>query len=347
MKDEVFGSKLHHLSQKSLPIYPGSLQAQMIMRSAPSEEPRRKVYLAANSSAPKQIRLLEDMCRARAELAALVGKESYAHMTLGDKMAKTPGEFQRRIYKLYMSDNKVENVHEFLETLLDHTRPHAKEALMALSLRKKAHLGINEIPTIQAWDKDYYCPPEPPAPPIPLPPLTVGTVFMGLSRLFYHLYGVSLRPVSVAAGEVWHADAQKLEVVDESGELLGWIYADIFARREKPAGAAHYTVRCSRRTDDDDVEGDIKGLPADVEALCKLSEEFEANKQFPQRDGTTFQLPLVVLLCDFATSRSSSGSHVLEWHEVTTLFHEMGHAMHCKLTDPVVSDCMSDSSIQR
>src|ERR1700753_538717 len=131
-------------------------------------------------------------------------------------------------------------------------RPNAKGALLKLGRRKQKHLDTSQNPIIQPWDRDYYCPPEPPAPPIALPPLTLGTVFMGLSRLFRHLYGISLRPVGVTSGEVWHSDVTKLEVVDEQKGVIGWIYADLFARRGKLSGAAHYTVRCSRRTDDDD-----------------------------------------------------------------------------------------------
>lgn len=77
-------------TQRDLQIYPGSLQAQMIMRSAPQEDPRRRLFIASNSSTPEQIRILEQLLRTRGELARLVGSESYAHMSLDDKMAKSP-----------------------------------------------------------------------------------------------------------------------------------------------------------------------------------------------------------------------------------------------------------------
>ncbi|KAI0257186.1 hypothetical protein BJV78DRAFT_1160799 [Lactifluus subvellereus] len=256
LKDFGLGSRLQlqsRFTQRDLLIYPGSLQAQMIMRFAPGEEPRRKVYIAANSSAPEQIEVLEALLRTRGQLARL--------------------------------------------------------ALHALSLRKQTHLNTDILPVIQAWDRDYYCPPEPPAPPIPLPPLTLGT-------LFESLYGVTLRPVELAPGEVWHSDVKKLEVVDETDGLLGWIYTDLFARRNKSSGAAHYTVRCSRRTDDDD------------EAARRTLRDFEARgrHRFP---GGVFQLPVVVLLTEFSRPPTlAGGPAVLEWHEVLTLFHEMGHAMH-------------------
>ncbi|KAK7058376.1 Mitochondrial intermediate peptidase [Paramarasmius palmivorus] len=312
LKDQGMGVRLQlqaRFTQRDLMVYPGSLQAQMIMRSAPSEEPRRKLYIGAHSSTKEQLEILETLLRKRAELAQLVGRRSYADLTLDTKMAKSP-----------------ENVVSFLDALMDHQRPAAKSALHALSLRKQSHLNLPTTPTIQAWDRDFYCPPEPPVPPIPLPPLTVGTVFMALSRLFKHLYGISLRPVVPESGEVWHSDVCKLEVVDEDKGIVGWIYADLFARRGKASGAAHYTVRCSRRTDDDDESGD---LPLEDPESIRDSVHFEATKRhrIPGADGV-YQLPLVVLLCEFTRPSVNKGPTVLEWHEVSTLFHEMGHAMH-------------------
>lgn len=154
---------------------------------------------------------------------------------------------------------------------------------------------------------------------------------MALSRLFTSLYGISLRLADVTYGEVWHTDVRKLEVVDEEAGVLGVIYADLFARRGKPSGAAHYTVRCSRRTDDDDELGDFRNASEHDHAVAELSREFEAAHRRPLkgREGT-FQLPVVVLLCEFARPTIGRGATVLEWHEVLTLFHEMGHAMHCK-----------------
>ncbi|KAJ7631141.1 mitochondrial intermediate peptidase [Roridomyces roridus] len=311
-KDLGLGVRLERRAQftkRDLQIYPGSIQAQMIMRSAPNEEPRRRLYIASNTSTPEQLDSLESLLRKRAELAQLVGKPSFAHMVLDDKMAKSPG-----------------NVVHFLDALMDHTRPAARSALRALSQRKAAHINTSSsLPIIQAWDRDFYCPPEPPAPPIALPPLTLGTVFMALSRLFKHLYGISLRPVDVTSGEVWDSEVTKLEVVEEGKGVIGWIYADIFARRGKASGAAHYTVRCSRRIDNDDEAGDL--LNPEMEEHIQQSRSFEAVKRqkLPGQDGV-YQLPLVVLVCDF--SRPSWKATVLQWHDVMTLGHEMGHAMH-------------------
>lgn len=212
---------------------------------------------------------------------------------------------------------------------MQHTAPHARGALRSLSARKQAHLNTAPWPIVQAWDRDLYCPPEAPAPPVALPPLTLGTVFMGLSRLFQHLYGVSLRPAEVGPGEIWHSDVRKLEVIDEEAGVIGWIYADLFARRGKASGAAHYTVRCSRRIDDDDSAGDTLGTPIQEDPALKFG---TSQRRRVRGQVGVHHLPVVVLLCEFARPSISRGGTVLEWHEVTTLFHEMGHAMHCKWT---------------
>jgi intermediate peptidase len=154
---------------------------------------------------------------------------------------------------------------------------------------------------------------------------------MGLSRLFRSLYGVSLRPADVAPGQTWHEDVRKLEVVDEDNQILGYIYADLFARRGKAGGAAHYTVSCSRRTDDDDETGDFPSEEISNDPLIAISRDFGSTHRRPirGREGI-YQIPVVALLCDFSRSSAWRAATTLEWHQVLTLFHEMGHAMHCE-----------------
>jgi intermediate peptidase len=77
--------------RKSLQVHPGSAEAQVIMHSPNEDLARQKLYLAANSSTREQLGILERLLRARAELARSSGKESFAHMVLSDKMAKSPG----------------------------------------------------------------------------------------------------------------------------------------------------------------------------------------------------------------------------------------------------------------
>lgn len=302
-------------------IAPNSWAAQMILRRAPSELARKIVYEGTYREDRARVDVLEDLLRKRGELAKVLGKDSWAEVALGDKMAKTP-----------------ENVMDFLTSLSQHHRPSALADidLLATIKQKDVHATPtrSESTTINAWDRDYYSERymmtlSPGSRMYPISPyFSAGTIIQGLSRLFSRLYGIRFVPCEMRPGESWHPDIRKLNVVDEQGELVGVIFFDLFSRPGKPAAAAHYTVRCSRRIDDDDPEGDM--LPADWDwSKGMTGVEDHAGVNVRGRDGK-YQLPLVVLTTDFSPPTIQDGPSLLSWPEVETLFHEMGHAVHCK-----------------
>ena len=156
------------------------------------------------------------------------------------------------------------------------------------------------------------------------PYFSIGTVIQGLSRLFTSIFGVSFRFEEPSADELlWHPSVRKLVVHDEQQGQLGHIYCDLLAREGKPQGAAHYTVRCARRTDNDDVKGDELYADGAMPAGC-IEPGSDARSGSPGR----WQLPTIVLSCDF--QETGMGKVYLSWHETETLFHEVGHAIHCK-----------------
>lgn len=217
---------------------------------------------------------------------------------------------------------------------------------------KRKHAGSSSASgDFEPWDRDFYAEHylrslalSSPGSNVSISSFfSVGNVFSGLSRMLSSLYGIRLRPAALQAGEAWNDDVVKLEVVEEdSGSpggqaIIGTVYADLFSRAGKPPSAAHYTVRCSRRIDDDDAVGDFTfgRLPDGSELGPKMGQpggpasplEIEGRRN-PGRQGT-YQTPIVVLLCDFVRPTSSSGGpSLLGWTEVETLFHEMGHAIH-------------------
>lgn len=212
--------------------------------------------------------------------------------------------------------NEIENVEHFLLALQKHLHPATVQLVESIRRQKSAREANALGQPVQPWDRDYYLPSTITRVPPLLPSVTVGTTLRALSRLFTHLYGISLRPSNIASGEVWSEDVQKLEVVDESYGTIGWIYTDLLERDGKHHGAAHFTVQCSRKLN---------------------SEETDAAQRSPERIGSAvqtkdglWQLPIVVLVCSFSRDQNSQGAEILEWNDVKTLFHEMGHAMHCK-----------------
>ena len=306
-------------------VTPGSWEAQMIARYAREGEARRLVHVGGMRAEPDRVGVLERMLKERAELAGVLGKDNWAEVVLTDKMAKTPT-----------------NVMGFLSSLANHHKPAAAADVAMLQRLKATSLTGNHyanddgastahLPPLSAWDRDFYSEryvmslsPSASLPPIS-PYFSTGTALLGLSRLFTRLYGISFRPAPIAPGEAWHPSVRRLDVVDENKGTIGAIYCDLFSREGKPPSAAHYTVRCSRRVDDDDMEGD--GLPdgwSDGRGPGLDAEGVEIRG----RQGK-YQLPIVVLTTDFGTVERGQPA-LLGWNDVETLFHEMGHAIHCK-----------------
>ncbi|KAI8928432.1 hypothetical protein BC831DRAFT_448668 [Entophlyctis helioformis] len=305
--------------------------ASTVLRMARSDETRKRMFTAMNSASPHQLAVLHDMLEKRAELAALLGKKSYGHMYLVDKMAETP-----------------ENVWSFLDSLAQANRPLADAEIARIAAIKRVHTGRDE--PVRAWDRYYYTPfltshPVDVKSPGPADPLhmaravptgsenlaeyfTVGATFQGLSDVFKALYGITLEPGDVLPGEIWHDDIRKLHVVHETEGRLGTIYCDLFQRESGSGGgrkyenAAHFTVRCSRRLDDDHV--DEGSVPPGLGVM--------GNPQNEKRlaDGRVYQMPIVVLVMNFARPLQGRPG-CLNLQEVDTLFHEMGHAMHSML----------------
>ena len=228
----------------------------------------------------------------------------------------------------------VENVRAFLDSLLAVSKPKALEAIKYVALKKKKREMPNATqhskpPALQLWDRDAYFPSQAPAPVITMHKLTIGLAIAAFSRFLQHVYGMHLEAADVCSGEVWHPEVRKVNVRDENGEVVGWIYFDLFNRAGKPGGACHYTVRCSRRVDLDDAAGDFVhsepgAFTPQVEDGFVLSAEAHESKT---REGL-HQRPVAVIVCDLF----QTGFSELKWNDVVTLWHELGHAMHCGWT---------------
>ena len=237
-----------------------------------------------------------------------------------------------------------ESVQGFLDALERHNRPLAERDLETLRKVKAVQFAQTDAGQrgdsarkINAWDRDFLTDltgsTTSPLPDVS-PFFSVGTCFAGLSRLFQSLYGIRFEVEEPQVGEVWAEGVRKLKVLDEEEGRIGTIYCDLFAREGKAPGAAHYTVRCSRRVDDDDVEGDFEGKSfAIVDGVEVQRSEMEGivvePTEYRGRPGK-HQEPVVVLVCAFGNSEGAGKAPAfLQWHEVETLAHETGHALHC------------------
>jgi oligopeptidase A len=122
------------------------------------------------------------------------------------------------------------------------------------------------------------------------------TVLDALFDLSDRLFGVTIR---AADGHVpvWHGDVRYFEILDEGETVIASFYLDPYSRPETKRGGAW-------------MDG--------------------ARPRYPLPNGTVLP-PAAYLVCN-QTRPTGKGPSLMTLNEVTTLFHEFGHALHHLLT---------------
>lgn len=324
--DPLAAKKITRWGTTSLPT--AGPYATLALKTVQNPDVRREVYMANRTASKDSIARVEQLIMARAELAKLSGYQSFAHLTLSDKMAKTP-----------------EAVNQFLEAMAARNKPLVNNDLQELLDLKKADARQgNFAGEITAWDRAYYtrmlrstlyAGSNRPA-DVLSSYFSLGTVMQGLSRIFSRLYGIRLVPHAPLPGETWNDDVRRLDVVDETEGHIAVLYCDLFQRPNKSPNPAHFTLRCSREISvaeileiDPVLASSLHNTPLNTLADA-LNDGMAVNRN--PATAAINQLPTIAFICDFPRPPpSSSQPTLLTFRQLSTLFHEMGHALHSML----------------
>jgi peptidyl-dipeptidase Dcp len=191
--------------------------------------------------------IIAEMVALRAERAALLGYETFAHYRLDDAMAKTPAA-----------------VRGLLEQVWAPARARALVDRDELARLAQAEGGNFEF---AAWDWRYYaeklrklkCDVDEAA---VKPYLQLDHIIEGAFFTANKLFGLSFaRRTDVP---VWHPDVAVWEVHDAQGRHRGVFFGDYFARSSKRSGAWMTTLR-----DQEKLLGDIRPLVVNVMNFAK------------------------------------------------------------------------------
>ncbi len=224
--------------------------------------------------------LIDKILKLRAELADLLSFNNYAELSLATKMASS-----------------TEEVLSFLNELAAQGTPLATQEMMELQLFAKEQ-GLNS--PLQPWDIAYYSEKlrqekydynsETLRHYFPLPKVLDGLLSL-LEKLF------SIQFTQHEKFDTWHSDALLYSIKNKKGDILAYLYLDLYARSTKQQGAW-----------------------AD-----------ECRPRYKDAAGNS-HVPVSFVVCNF--SRPSSETPSLLTHEdIMTLFHEFGHALHHSLTE--------------
>lgn len=311
--DPRYLQNMSRWTQADIPVC--STIGKHILTAAHDADVKKKLYIAERTASQSTIRRLEQLLLNRAKLANLTGYDTYAHLTLTDKMSKTPEAVVKFLQSLN-AKNKGQVQAELDRLLAVKRRKHSDATHIApwehsyLVHQLRLQQGTAKAPRSRLLGSanDYFA---------------VGHVIQGLSSLFQSLYGVRLVPRETKIGEVWHRDVRKLDVFTEDQAHIATMYCDLFSRPGKLPNPAHFTLLCSREISQEEVE----------EAYAHnqpINLGLPVRTTIDQVTGQTkhHQTPIIALVCDFPDNSGAMEPSTLSPTSVTTLFHEMGHAVH-------------------
>ena len=193
-----------------------------------------------------------------------------------------------------------EKVMDFLNKLLAKAKPQAIKELEEL----KDFSGLDDF---QQWDFAYYAEKLKQQryqidDSLLKPYLSLDKAVEGMFAVAHKLYGLHFSLTDEI--EKYHPEVQTYKVTDDKGEYLALFYTDFFPRTGKRNGAWMTSYK----------------------------------EQYTDSEGKDSR-PHISIVCNF-TRPTASAPSLLTFNELTTLFHEFGHALHgmlSKVTYPSLS----------
>ena len=187
---------------------------------------------------------------------------------------------------------------DFLNDLLVKAKPAATKEFEELTAFAK---NLDNIEQLEKWDGAYYSEKLKQEKfnlddEILKPYFKLENVLNGAFEVANKLFGIRFEKVSNI--DIYHEDVETYEVKDENNHLVALFYADFFPRKGKRNGAW----------------------------MTSFKSQYI-------KDGIN-ERPHVSIVCNF-TKPTPTKPSLLTFNEVTTLFHEFGHALHGMLANTV------------
>lgn len=189
-----------------------------------------------------------------------------------------------------------DKVNAFLQDLLAKAKPAATKEFEELSAFAKKIDGLAQL---EKWDGAYYSEKLKQEKfnlddELLKPYFKLEKVLHGAFTVAHKLFGLHFTEVQTI--DKYHDEVQTFEVSDDEGKLVAVFYADFFPRKGKRNGAW----------------------------MTSFKPQF-------RKDGVD-ERPHVSIVCNF-TKPTATKPSLLTFNEVTTLFHEFGHALHGMLAN--------------
>jgi thimet oligopeptidase len=204
--------------------YPDSLP---VFSYAKDEDLRKRMFMEYNNRAhPKNIEVLDRMLAKRAELARILGFDTWANYITADKMVESAA-----------------NASAFIDRIVAASTAKAQREYDALLKRKQQDVPAATV--VNAWERAYYSELVRKASydfdsQAVRPYLPFDRVKQGLLDVTSRLFGVTYRPIKDAPA--WDPSVEAYEMLKD-GTLVGRYYLDMHPRPNKYNHAAEFGIR--------------------------------------------------------------------------------------------------------
>ena len=226
-----------------------------------------------NNNAHDNKKVLEKMVQLRTEKAHLIGYDNFAQYVLADNMAEKPEKVYKLLNQVWQPALKTaKKDRDDLANAMkqDGIKDDFQASDWRYYVRKIRERKYNFDETVT---KPYF---------------EVNAVRDGAFLLAHKLFGLNFKKMNLSG---WHKDQQVFEVTDTTGNHIGVIYMDFFARPSKRGGAWMNELR---------MQSNVNGK---------------------------FVTPIVTTNFNFPAPTKSMPS-LLSFTQAQTVFHEFGHALH-------------------
>ena len=187
-------------------------------------------------------------------------------------------------------------VFDFSQNILDKALPAAKAEMEALKTFGKEQLGLKHL---EKWDGSFVGEKLRQATfnfeeEVLKPYLPLQACVKGMFDIAHKLYGLNFSEVNDIP--VYHKEVSTYKVYDNTGAFVSYFYTDFHPRPGKRGGAWMTSFRSQYK-----------------------------------KDGQDYR-PQIAIVCNFSSPTSKTPA-LLTFQELTTLFHEFGHALHGMLAN--------------
>lgn len=179
-----------------------------------------------NRAYPVNMGILDTVIAKRAELAQLLGYESYAHYDIDGQTMQTP-----------------EKAWAFETGLADRALKKAEQEFCVMTQDLPEGVQLSPDGKLYPWDgaylqnyfkKKYYTIDEQKfAEYFPM-----QQTIDGLMQIYQQFFNIIITKVD--AGRTWYADVQLLQIADKDGTVIGYVYLDMYPRPKKYGHAAQF-----------------------------------------------------------------------------------------------------------